>query len=284
MNSRIEAQHELLTSLGMLLAPLRRLIFEESNPVSEIPYVRSQFLNDLRPFQNEVTKYCRTEEHQFDTELNAILRDMNGFASYFNGMQYPELVEETRRSFDRQLKKVQAAIRSVPCDDLGIILPSSSPYSTFLYLRAIFQTATTRLQLFDPYLRSESFHRYLSQVNAGIQLTILTSSEIMDLSSNASVISSKVLRRNQIVALSELLAKEFPHHYQFRVSTEQHDRHIRVDDMIFHLGGSVDRASAVDYYTISTLDPTQSNHAFLDGIINRATEWYGPNVPQHRQQ
>ena len=100
---------------------------------------------------------------------------------------------------------------------------------------------------------------------------------------NVSPTSGKVNRRDRIVAVSELLAKQYPGRYQFCVSSEQHDRHIRVDDEVLHLGGSPKDAAKADYFTISNLDPVQSNHAFLDGIISRATEWFGPSTPTHRR-
>lgn len=76
---------------------------------------------------------------------------------------------------------------------------------------------------------------------------------------------------------------QWPDRYQFRVSNEEHDRHVRVDEAILHLGGSVMDARKANYFTISNLDPIQSTHAFLDGIIARAVEWYGPSVGVHRR-
>jgi hypothetical protein len=88
---------------------------------------------------------------------------------------------------------------------------------------------------------------------------------------------------SRIVAISELLAAEYPDRYEFRVSNEQHDRHIRVDKEILHLGGSSKDAAKADYFTISKLDSIQSNDAFLDGIITKAIEWYGATVRPHRR-
>jgi hypothetical protein len=55
------------------------------------------------------------------------------------------------------------------------------------------------------------------------------------------------------------------------------------DDTILHLGGSAAHASFKAPYTVSTLDPSQSNHLFLDAIIAGADEWFGPTLTTHRK-
>jgi hypothetical protein len=67
----------------------------------------------------------------------------------------------------------------------------------------------------------------------------VTGSDIMDLPSSSP--PAKVRRRDRIIAVSELLAGQFPDRYGFRVSAEQHDRHIRVDGTILHLGSCMGR-------------------------------------------
>ena len=83
--------------------------------------------------------------------------------------------------------------------------------------------------------------------------------------------------------VSELVALERKDKYRFRVTGQQHDRRCRADSDILHLGGSIAHASMFAPYTMSKLDPSQSNHAFLDGVIAGAAEWYGPTVTTHRK-
>jgi len=283
MKTRVEERDELLTELGMLIDPIRRLLFGADEPQPRIPYVRSQFTNDLENFRNEVINFCRPGRHRFETELDGILRTVNGLYGVLIAIQYPENVAHARNQFPRLLSEAQAAIRAVPCDDPGVILAAESLYSTYLRLRSICGSAASRLGLFDPYLDAETFHRYLTTIPECVRLVVVTSSDIMDVPSGSSPTSGKALRRDRIVAVSELLASQFPDRYEFRVSTEQHDRHIRIDGTILHLGGSAKDAAKSDYFTISNLDPIQSTHGFLDGIIARATEWYGSTVKPHRR-
>ncbi len=287
MKTRAEEHDELVTSFGFLIDPIRRLVFAEEDPCPQIPYIMSQFRQDLGSFREEVLRFCSPGKHRFQVELDTIIGETAGFASFLSAIRHPENVEHARSQFDVKKMEVLKAIRAIPCDDPGKILPSESPYSTYLRLRAICRNATSRLELFDPYLDSETFHRYLNTIADGVRVLIVTSSDIMDLPATTSPTSSKpplkAFRRDRIVALSELLALQFPDRYEFRVSSEQHDRHIRVDETILHLGGSAKDAGKNDYYTISNLDPNQSSHAFLDGVIARATEWYGPSVRSHRR-
>jgi hypothetical protein len=283
MKSRVEARDNLLTGIGLLVDPIRRLIFADEDPLPRIPYVRSQFQQDLELFRAEVIEFCRPGKHRFETELDVILRETKRFGDFLGSIRYPENVKDVQRQIPQRMKTVQDAIRAVPCYDPGIILPSESPYTTYVHLRAICRGASGRLELFDPYLEPDTFHRYLPTIAGGVHVVIVTSSDIMNLPLAASPTSNKTIRRDRLVSISELLAIQFPDRYQFRVSSEQHDRHIRVDDTILHLGGSAKDAGKSDYFTISKLDPIQSSHAFLDGIIARALEWYGPSVKPHRR-
>jgi hypothetical protein len=142
-------------------------------------------------------------------------------------------------------------------------------------LRAINAGVRLRLDVLDPYLTAEVFHRYLADVPPAAMLQVVTSDKVMN--------GTDTVRRDRIVAVSELLAAERRVKYRFLVTSQQHDRHCRADDEILHLGGSVAHASMFAPYTVSKLDPSQSNHAFLDQVIAGATEWYGPTVTTHRQ-
>jgi hypothetical protein len=281
--SRVEQRDELITSLGMLVDPIRRFLFQDLDP-KKVPFLRAQFSRDFVAFSHPLHAYCKVGGYELTKEYSDAIRAIQSFPDVMRIACDVQAPENARKDFNNLLSKAQAAIRNIPCDDSGTILPSESPYSTYIRLRSICRGATTRLDLFDPYLDAQTFHRYLPEIPEGVRVTVVTSSDVMDVPPASPPTSAKTLRRERIVAVSELLAGQFPDRYEFRVSTEQHDRHVRVDDQILHLGGSAKDAAKSDYFTISNLDPVQSNHAFLDGIIARATEWYGPTVRTHRRQ
>jgi hypothetical protein len=125
--SRVEERDRLLIGLGMLVDPIRRLLFSEQPDRSRIPYVRSQFQKDMGQFRSEAMKFCRPGDHGFEVELNLILQETHQCATFADAILYPENIEGARGNFEQQVAHVCKAIRAVPCDDPGTILPSEFP-------------------------------------------------------------------------------------------------------------------------------------------------------------
>ncbi len=275
---RVEKRDELLTGLGLLIDPIRRLVVEPEDPTKMIPYIRSQFQTDLENFRQLVVDYCRPGKFRFEVELDKILRELNSFSEFLGEIVYQELREGAKIKFPRHVKMVHEAIRSVPCENIGTILPATSPLQTYFQIRSLTSVAGSQIDIFDPYLDADVFHRYLRQIQNGVSLRVITSEKIMVVSR-----PKEIRRRDEIVSVSELFAAERPQHYGLFVSKQQHDRHLRIDGTIYHLGGSMKDASKNDPFTISTLDPTQSNHLFLDSVIKSADEWFGSSVQQHKR-
>lgn len=278
--SRIEERDELLTSLGLLIDPIRRLVFGGDDPGVLIPYIRSQFHQDLNGpngFREHAATYCSPGKHDFGTELDVILRETGRFTDFLGEIENPSRREGANERFQEQVKKVQKALRSVPCEDVGVVLPSESPLQTYYRIRATCSAATFRIDLFDPYLDADVFHRYLRDVGDQTYLRVVTSEKAMSQKQDSST------RPAEILAVSNLVSLERPNSYGFYVASRLHDRHLRVDDKIFHLGGSINNASHRTPYTISVLEPNQTNHDMLDGLISDANEWFGSRVRKHRR-
>lgn len=276
MPTRAEQRDMLMIELGMLLAPIRALL-TDPNWQQRLPYVRSQFHKEYHRFFAGVTEFCVLGELRFDAELDAIQNIHSSFNNLMSAWESSAHIRERAPTdFVERVRQARDSIRRVPCEDPGVILPSKSPYATYLRLGALFRGAQKRLQLFDPYLDGDTFHRYLRSFPDGVRVTLVTSSDIVGPT------AKDQKRSDRVISISELLSIEFPDSYEFRVSSEEHDRHLRVDDEILHLGGSVKDAAKSKYYTISELT-NESTHTSLDGIIDHATEWYGPNVKTHRR-
>lgn len=272
--SRIEQRDHLMTSLGMLADPIRRLIADWPNSRTSLPFVRSQFGKDYAVFIQSLDQFCRPENYFFEIELKTCRRTLYSLNDVFTVLTR-NTPAEADGTFAVTLANSQAAIRAIPCDDPGTILPSDSPFQTYLRLRAVCAGASTRLDILDPWLTADVFHRYVVDVSPGAMLQVVTHDKVMS--------GSDPARRDRIVAVSELVARERKDKYRFLVTGQQHDRHCRADNEILHLGGSVAHAAMFAPYTLSRLDPVQSNHAFLDGVIAGAAEWYGPTVMAHRR-
>ncbi|MGE0822552.1 MAG: hypothetical protein AB7G75_32100 [Candidatus Binatia bacterium] len=275
--SRVEQLDDLLIEFSFLVDPLKRLIFDDDNPKQKIPQVRAQFRKELWHFIERSRNVCQDGNLFYEDECKQAIRATELFGHLLEGIEdpekYPGGVEGLKGEFTHYMQLAREKLRAIPTDDPSTILSAESPFQTYLRLRAMCHCASRRLQIFDPYLDVEPFHLYLAAVSDSAEITVITSSAI----------ARDSQRRDRIVTISELLAIERPTSYQFRVTQQQHDRHMRIDNDIFHLGSSFNSAAKKAPYTIGKLDPTQSNHAFLDDVITKATEWFGPGTPVHRK-
>jgi hypothetical protein len=174
--------------------------------------------------------------------------------------------------FARQLEWTKGAIRAVPCEDPDKIFPANSPFQTYLRLKAICSTAGSRVEVFDPYVDASVFHRYLAEVPASVPIVVVAGDGSM-----------KDRRRRELVAVSQLFAAERSTTYRFLVSAGLHDRHLRADSTIYHVGGSLKDAAAKSPFSLSKHSSTETD-ASLDGIIAGAVEWFGPSTPKHRRR
>src|SRR5205085_6688269 len=123
--SRVEQRDDLMTALGMLVDPIRRLIASVDEQRPQIPYLESQFHSDLRAFRPMVDAFCRSGNHIFRHERTRILNPVTELISMISSCRHAEMnIDHTRRMVDQPLNTIKAAIRAVPCDDPGTILPS----------------------------------------------------------------------------------------------------------------------------------------------------------------
>lgn len=269
--SRAEQREELIFVLGKFLSPIERLIESDGDVSKEIPFVRAQHVKELGPFTNNAYEYCNVAGIEFGQEYSNIIGHLREFE-----ILYRLLIEkskaECRAYFNERLADIKKAIRAVPCEFDPMMLSAGSPFEAYLRLRTIFASASKQLEVFDPWLGTEVFYRYLSQVPAGVSIIVVTTTK--RLSGSA---------KNDLVAVSELFAMERGSHYRLIESPSVHDRHIRCDSQVFHLGGSLKDAAKKDPYTVTLVDSTGAIGAELVQTISTGTEWFGPSTPVHKK-
>ncbi|HUE70269.1 MAG TPA: hypothetical protein VMP01_05215 [Pirellulaceae bacterium] len=274
--SRVEQRDHLMTSLGMLADPIRRLIDSgDSSAAKSVSIIQAQFTKDYQLFLVDVKSYCQVGDAFLEADYHGVRRTVREFNEVCEMIRIGQRLDVAASKYGDVLLRSQGRLRAIPCDDPGTILPPDSPFQTYLRLRAVCAGVTTRLDILDPYLTADVFHRYLADVPTAAMLQVVTHDKVMS--------GSDTVRRDRIVAISELVAIERKDRYRFLVTGQQHDRHCRADNEILHFGGSLKDASKTAPYTISRLDPVQSNHAFLDAVIAGAGEWCGPKVATHRR-
>lgn len=276
MKSRIEQRDDLIYSLGLLVDPIRRLL--DDPQANRIPWIRSQFLSDLESgFLPKVAEFCRTATHQFATEAVEIRSRAYLFTRVLEMFQRGD-TDNALQHFEQFIGELKSMIRGVPCEDPDTIFPANSPFQTHLRLRAICSTTGSRVDVFDPYLDASVFHLYLAEVSESVPIVVVTSEGNM--ATNGKKLAR---RRRELVAVSQLFAAERPVTYRFLVAAGLHDRHLRADSTIYHLGGSLKDAAAKSPFTLSKHTPTETEVS-LNGIIAQAVEWFGPRTPKHRRR
>ena len=271
--SQAESRDDLLVELGLLADPVRRLL-DSPNYRQELPFVEAQLLREMNNLYLPcLQEYANTGGFASSREHTNAHNAIHGLKDVISRLRSTDDLVDARAFFEKVLDTAKDSLRSLPCHDAGQIFPGLSPLSTYKRLLSCCRAARKRVDLLDPHLDKSVYLLYFDDVDPTVQITVVASEATMKDSA----------RRDRIVAVSELLALQRPDSYQLRVTQKQHDRHLRTDDQILHLGGSVKDAAKSAPYTISNLDPIQSNHAFLDDIIGTATEWFGPSVKQHRR-
>jgi hypothetical protein len=272
MPNRTDQRDELFLTAGTLLARLKTLVFSDGDVTAESPFVHAQYQEDMSHFTALVQGYCATGAIHFTREHTVIIQRLNYLTATFDSLDsLPR--DECRKNFNLGVEQLQKAIRAVPCEFDPIMVAKGSPFKAYRELRKIFANSQKRVEIFDPFLRPEVFYRYLDQVPTGVEIVVVTESKQL-----------KGTMGQKIVSVSEPFAAERPSHYRLLETPSIHDRHIRSDDKVFHVGGSLAHAGMNDPYTITPVDSSGSLKIELDQLIATGIEWFGrPNTQTHKR-
>ena len=181
------------------------------------------------------------------------------------------------QTFDDLLGHCRKSINEIPCDVPDCILPANRPFAAYLMLRKVFQTATKKVELFDPYMEPTVWHQYLWEIDPTVEIVLVTGKNSLG--------SNNWQRRDRIVAVSTLFHKERPATYSLLKTDKLHDRHLRIDEsQIYHLGGSVMDAAASNPFSCSEMDSTPAIEQELADSYTGAEEWIGRRSQRTEQR
>ncbi len=162
------------------------------------------------------------------------------------------------------------AILDIPTEVSSEVLEARSPFQAYCKLKAFCETTNLKLVWVDPYIGAGLFHRYFSELPESVEVTLVTKKR------------SGSAEYQEMLDISRLYAQERgPSKYQLRVETSNHDRWLRCDDQIYHLGGSAKDAGKRSNFTITKLASTPENFQTLDNLITSAAELFGPTNTTH---
>jgi hypothetical protein len=282
---RLETRDHLILSLGYVLDPLRRVLFREPfvemSRHDEIRFTKA-LDEDLEHWKEDLRTYANYKDLFYDKEFEYIINVLEqvcySIKTKWTTLELDEIAVEQVRYSDLVGEAING-IRRIDVDLTDEIIHAQNPFRSYRLFRSLCSNASKRIEIFDAYLDDSVFHRYLSDLQPDVDVKLITDETIMVPSAD----KRNDLIRDRILAVSELLAQERSDHYWFLVVPSLHDRHLRVNDDLFHLGGSLKDAAKNDAFTLTTVDANDAIITTLDNFVSTARAWYEPGLARHRR-
>lgn len=186
-----------------------------------------------------------------------------------------EAPEELARHLNEFYPAIRDAIATMPIAAPSSIIEAQSPFTAYVSIKALCERAVRQLVWVDRYLHANMFHRYLRDVPDDAAITLVTWPKSKQNSSGKAAF-------DEFIDISRLFAKERgATGYRLLTMAGFHDRWLQCDDQLFQLGGSIKDAAVSSSYSISEIEPSEGNFAKLDGVIEGASELFGPSSLKH---
>ena len=261
---------ELLYQLGLLLAPIENgVLASEEGLSSSYSIARAKYVHDFPQCEMQYRDFFinTIPGHSFSVELNKWGAAVGQFRHTLE--RNIEFSIEVKQALDEFKKSTFDIVCSIPNDLEGQIVGKNSPYSAFIILRSLFETARLRVAVIDPYLDDTIFYRYLNHVGQNVEVTIAT--------------EMKNLKATEVAFLdcSRLLAQERGPGKYTLIDTEMHDRWLIIDDEIYHSGASLKDAAKNDPFTLAKLEDTTKVNDEIHTLLSNGTVKYGPSCTIH---
>ncbi|WP_417390823.1 hypothetical protein [Gimesia sp.] len=269
MMSRKEQQAELLIKFGELISPLEDLIKYPHNQTAQTRSKASaKFAYDRDQFVSLLNEFTRGESgHNYSVELKEITAALNGFTNQLMSFRddATELAERLQLIRDVTTRNILA----IPCDIDSAVLEAGSPFSAFVKLRSICETANDRLLFVDPYMGQGAVRRYFHGIPKHVSVGVITKrrggQEFAD-----------------FIDISKLFADERgPEAYRLMYHANLHDRYLQCDNTVYHLGGSFKDAGRKSDFTVTQIQLAPDGEAAIHTLLTESTETFGPATPIH---
>ena len=265
--SRKEEQAELLIKFGELISPLVEITnYPEQQTAQTRSKAIAKYTHDRDLFNSIIADFCRGESgHSYKVELQELSGRLNRLTNQMP--QYRDNPEKLKNELEDVKKTVISSILSIPCDIGAEVLEAGSPFTAFLKIRSLCETSNSELIFIDPYIGPSIVRRYFGCIRESVSVTVVTK-----------------MRRggdefDSFLELSKLYSDERgPSKYSLHYHQDLHDRYLKCDDDIFHLGGSIKDAGQKSGYTISKINSGLSQ---IQNILDGSAEQFGTSNMQH---
>jgi hypothetical protein len=255
------AQRALITfELGKLLAPVCRLAETSPPPrASEYHIVSAQCWSDKARWMNEVTQFCTFGTYLFAVLYNdittGVLNLLSEVARFEGTADDAERQTQLRQRLTQCRDNTLALISKVPIEHTARLFEAQTPYSVYLHVKDVICTARRRVHYFDRYLNTDFFDFHMRNLDRSLEIRLVTTRGDADYG---------VLN---VMAVSRLAVVEFTDYQLIECApADLHDRNLRIDNDVFHLGPSVKNAGTQPT-NFSPGDSSPEGHRVLDGII-----------------
>lgn len=272
---RLQQKNSMLVKLGVLIGPLQRLIqHPDQYNDQERAETLARYFAEYHKLQEEFRSFCKGQPgHDYAIEFNKFFYALHAIAQ---GLIQGKRLEDI---LDNQASIAQAAIDAVPIPQTSIILEAGSPFTAYCRLRQLCEVdATSSIIWLDPFMGDSIFHRYIVSLRPRLPVTLVTS-EPSQTAGNRDRI-----RWAEFLDISRLYAQEHGTSlYRLIVQPNLHDRWVVFDEKrIYALGGSAKDAGNKDYFTITSVEASDTNLQSIRTQIDSGTEFFGPITLNHR--
>ena len=269
MKSRKEQQAELLIQFGELIASMNELVNYPDQQTSQTRAKASaKFTHDRDSFQHLLNDFTGGEPgHDYQIENRQISKHLNSFTNQL--VSFRDDTEKLRDELTRLKKAVIVSILSIPCELDSEVLEAGSPFTAFVKIRSICETANQELIFVDPYMGQGTVRRFFHGIPEQVTVTVITKqrggNEFLD-----------------FLDVSKLYADERGQsRYCLMYHPDLHDRYLKCDETVYHLGGSLKDAGRKSGYTISKIMVASDGEASVVKLMGESTEQFGPNKSNH---
>lgn len=217
----------------------------------------ARFNVEENTLSNAINKFCKPQGAEYK-------KDWGVFASAWRELvaHVDLLLDQSSNDWKKLNDLANVAIRaicSIPADLDQTIFDAGSPFTAYCRLRDLFSTATIEVVYVDRYLGPSLFYRYLEHVPESAKIKLVTDSFVL-----------KNKQQDSFKDASKMFAAQ---RTNFTVSTNNvHDRWLRIDGNMYHVGGSIKDAAVADALTITKLT-SQTDNSKLDKCLAGASLW-----------
>lgn len=260
MSNKAAERTKLLIHLGQVLAPVQELANASAPPpASAYRVLAARFEPEISRWENEYGQYATVGGVYFRKERDELKFQCGSLYKWIcncAGIADPaEAQARLREMLDKQEKSFIEMIDSIPVDWEPKLTGSNLPFSVSLMIADAVNGARRRIDYFDRYLDPDFFPLYLRQLSRKVAVRLITTRG----NTHFGVVG--------VQSLARLAAQEFSSFSLVECTpSDLHDRNLRVDDTVFHLGPSTNAAGR--YPTnFNPGDSTPNGHQVLDQIV-----------------